>query len=180
MEVIQLGGRTPRTWSSGWDLVRAVVRLMTSGDVDQARRRMRYAWLAGFIWAGISLFNAGINGLGLIFGFDAEGQPWWSGGQLAFVLAESTLVASLSFGVLKRWRPAAVLLFFYFAISRIILIALGLIALQQPPDILRFLVQVVVAYLFFQGIRGTLVFHSLTHPHNPAPAAMPEVPVKED
>ena len=89
---------------------------MTSGDLVQARRRMRFAWVAGFIWAGISLFNAGINALGLIFGFDAEGQPWWSGGQLTFVLAESTLIVVLAFGVLKRWRPAAVLLFFYFVI----------------------------------------------------------------
>ena len=180
MEVIQLGGRTPGSESGGWDLVRAVIRLMTSGDLEQARRRMRFAWVAGFIWAGISFFNAGINALGLIFGFDAEGQPWWSGGQLAFVLAESTLVASLSFGVLKRWRRAAVLLFFYFGTSRIILIALGLISLQQPPDILRFLVQVVVAYLFFQGLRGTLVFHYLTHSQYPAAAAMPEVPVRKE
>ncbi len=160
--------------------MRAVIRLLTSGDVDQARRRMRYAWVAGFIWAGISLFNGGINALGLFFGFNAEGQPWWSSGQLAFVLAESTLVAALAFGVLKRWRPAAALLFFYFAISRIILIAMGLISLQQPPDILRFLLQVVVAYLFFQGIRGTLVFHYLTHPHYPAAAAMPEVPARKE
>ena len=94
MEVIQLGVRTPRPGSSGWDLVRAVIRLMTFGDLDQARRRMRFAWVAGFIWAGISLFNAGINALGLIFGFDAEGQPWWSGGQLAFVLFVQALVRS--------------------------------------------------------------------------------------
>ena len=72
------------------------------------------------------------------------------------------------------------LLFFYFGTSRIILIALGLISLQQPPDILRFLVQVVVAYLFFQGLRGTLVFHYLTHSQYPAAAAMPEVPVRKE
>ena len=112
----------------------------------------------------------------------------WSGGQLAFVLSESTLMAILAFGVLKRWRPAAVLLFFYFAISRIVLIALGPIALQEPSDVPTFLLEVlrfllvnaVVAYLFFQGIRGTLVFHYLTHPDYPAAAAVPEEPVKED
>lgn len=160
--------------------MRAVIRLMSGGDVDQARRRMRYAWLAGFIWAGISFFNAGAIGIGIIFGFDAEGQPQWSGGQLAFVLVESTLVASLAFGVLKRWRPAAVLLFFYFAISRIVLIALGLIALQQSADLLRLLVQVVVAYLFFQGIRGSLAFHYLTHPHYTAAGARHEEQAGEE
>ena len=135
---------------------------------------MRYAWVAAFIWAGISLFNAVIIALGILFGFDAENQPLWSGGQLAFVLAESTLVAILGFGVLKRWRLAAVLLFFYFGISRIALIALGLIALQEPSAVLRFLVQVAVVYLFFQGMRGSLAFHYLSHPAYPTATPMPE------
>ena len=147
----------------------AVIRLMTGGDVNQARRRMRYAWVAAFIWVGIFLFNAGANAL------------VWSGGQLAFVLGESTMVAILAFGVLKRRRPAAVLLFFYFAISRIVFIALGPIALQEPPDILRFLlIEAVVAYLLFQGIRGSLVFHYLTHPHYPTAATMPEAPTGKE
>ncbi len=177
MEVIQLVVRTPGTGSSGWGLVRAGIRLMTSGDLDQARRRMRFAWIAGFIWVGISLFSAVINALGLFFGWDAEGQPWWSGGQLAFVLAESTLMASLSLGVLKRGRPAAVLLFLYFGASRLVLIALGVTVLQEPSDVLRFLlIETVVAYLLFQGMRGSLVFHLLTHSQRPAAAAMPEAP----
>ena len=153
---------------------------MTSGDADQARRRMRYAWVAAFIWAGISLLNAVIIALGILFGFDAENQPLWSGGQLAFVLAESTLVAILGFGVFKRWRLAALLLFFYFGISRIVLIALGLIALQEPSAVLRFLVQVAVVYLFFQGMRGSLAFHYLSHPAYPTATPMPEAPGGEE
>ena len=104
----------------------------------------------------------------------------WSGGQLGFVLAESTLVATLGFGVLKRWRLAAVLLFFYFGISRIALIALGLIALQEPSDVLRLLVQVGVVYLFFQGMRGSIVFHYLTHPAYPTARPMPEAPARKE
>ncbi len=142
---------------------------MASGDLDQARRRMRFAWVAAFIWVGISLFSAGVNAL------------VWSGGQLAFVLTESTLVAILAFGVLKRRRQAAVPLFFYFAISRIVLIALGPIALQEPPEILRFLlIDAVVAYLLFQGMRGTMVFHYLTHPAYPTAAPMPEARAGEE
>ena len=129
-------------------------------DITQARRRMRWAWIAGFSWAIVGLLNA----LLLFSGFDSEVENLWSGGQFAWVVAESGLMALLSYGVLKRVRLAAVSLFFYFWISRIPLLALGWISLEGPPDLARFLImQVLFAYLFLQGMRGVLTFHFLTH-----------------
>jgi len=148
----------------GWDVVQSIIRLMVGNDVDRARKRMRYAWIAGFAWAAVGLVNA------LVFfsGFDAETQTLWSGGQFAFVIIESAVMAALSYGVVKRLRLAAALLFFYFWISRIPLLALGIISLEAPPDLFRFLLQVLVAYLLFQGMRGAFTCYYLTHPYYPA------------
>ncbi len=128
-------------------------RVLIGRDIRQARWRIRWAWIAGFFLVAIYLFNAATRFSG------------WSAGQLAWVVFESGLMALLSFGVLKRARLAAVSLFFYFWISRIALLVLGLIPLEEPPDVARFLImQVLFAYLFLQGMRGTLTYHFLTHP----------------
>ena len=68
-------------------------------------------------------------------------------------------MAVLAYGVLRRVRAAAVLLFFYFLISRIPLLAIGV----MKPEVLP--LQLLFGYLFFQGMRGALTFHYLTHPH---------------
>ncbi len=136
-------------------------QVLIGRDITQARRRMRWAWIAGFAFAAVGLINA----LFLFSGFDSEVENLWSGGQLAWVVVESSLMAVLSYGVLKRVRLAAVSLFLYFWISRIPLLALGWISLEEPPDLARFLImQVLFAYLFLQGMRGVLTFHFLTHP----------------
>ena len=144
-------------------------RVLVGRDITQARRRIRWAWIAGFAWATVGLINA----LLLFSGFDSEVDNLWSGGQFAWVVFESGLMGALSYGVFKRARPAAVLLFLYFWISRIPLMALGWISLEEPPDVARFLImQVLVAYIFLQGMRGVLTLHFLTHlPH--ATAASP-------
>lgn len=130
------------------------MKLMVANDVVRARKRMRNAWIAGFVSAGLGFINA------LIFfsGTDSAAQGSWSAGQFTFVMIESSLMAALSHGVLKRMRATAVLLFLYFLISRIPLLAMGLIR----PEVLP--VQLLFGYLFFQGMRGALTFHHLTHP----------------
>ena len=141
-------------------------RVLVGKDITQARRRIRWAWIAGFAFAAIGLINA----LLLFSGFDSEVENLWSRGQFAWVVFESGLMAVLSYGVFKRARVAAVSLFLYFWISRIPLLALGWISLEEPPDLARFLImQVLVAYLFLQGMRGVLTFHFLTQlPHTTA------------
>ena len=145
-------------------LARRVSRLMVGRDIEQARRRMRNAWIAGFIWTALSFMGA-VAGIWGLSSETPEGP-----GLTLFILAvlEVGLVAYLSYGVLQRRRWAATLLFFYFWISRIPWIAVGLISLQTGPDIARFFVlQVLPAYLFFQGMRGAWTFFYLTHPQYP-------------
>jgi len=151
--------------NTGQRLNRFLNLVLIGRDITQARRRIRWAWIAGFTFAAVGLLNALlINLLSLFFGFDPEVEIRWSGGQLAWVVFESGLIATLSFGVLKRVRLAAVSLFFYFWVSRIPLLALGLIV-DPRDDVAHFLImQVLFAYLFLQGMRGVLTFHFLTHP----------------
>ena len=155
----------------GRRLNRFLNAVLIGTDITQARRRVRWAWFAGFFWATIGLLNA----LLLFSGLDSEVENLWSRVQSAWVVAESVLVAWLSYGVLKRVRVAAVSLFFYFWISRIPLLALGWISLAEPQDVVRFIVmQVLFAYLFLQGMRGVLTLHFLTHPKYPAEASPAE------
>lgn len=156
-------------------LGRTIARYMVGHDIERARQRMKYAWIAGFIWTALSF-------MGAVAGIWALGPDSPEGPGLAlFILAivEVGLVAFLSYGVMQRRRGAATVLFFYFWTSRIPWIAVGLISLQTPPDIARFLLlQLLPAYLFFQGMRGAWTYYYLTHPQYPqtpreVPAARP-------
>ena len=102
-------------------------------------------------------------------------------GQFLFVLAEAGLVAGLAAGVLKRSRAAAALLLFYQVVSKLALF--GLAAFGLGPGNLN-LVSVVLnlafAYLFFQGLRGVLTWHYLTHPYYPTLSSQDAVAGKED
>jgi hypothetical protein len=145
-------------------LARAVIRLLAHDDIDRARKQMRNAWIVGFIWTALSFMGA-VAG---IWGLAPEAEEGTGLGLFILVILEVGLVAYLSYGVLQRRRWAATLLFFYFWISRIPWIAVGLISLQSGPDVARFLVvQVLPAYLFFQGTRGAWTFFYLTHPQYP-------------
>lgn len=146
-------------------LVSAIIKLLVGQDLEQARKRMRNAWLAGFIWSGVVFINTATAIWGLVPGTEERLNL----GLFIFALVEVGIVAFLSYGVLQRRRQAATALFFYFWISRIFWITTGIIGLATILDITRFLVwQVLPAYLFFQGLRGAWTYYHLTHPEYPA------------
>ena len=84
------------------------------------------------------------------------------------------MLGILSYGLKHHSRGAAVGLFFIFCISRIVSIAMGLIVFTTFENIARFMVQLIFAYLFFQGMRGAMTFHYLTHPDYPTSVPQPE------
>jgi hypothetical protein len=129
------------------------MRLMIADDIVKARKRMRYTWIAVFVYAAISLFVA----LSSFSGVNYEAQSSWSTRQFAFVMGEVGLMMVLAFGVLKRIRAAAVLLFFYFLVSKVTVYSIGMGVWRALP------LQLVLGYLFFQGMRGAFTFHHLTH-----------------
>lgn len=147
-------------------LARYFIGLTVGRDLEQARKRMRNAWIAGFVWVALSFMGAAAG----VWGLESGQGPGL--GLFIVVILEVGLVAYLSYGIMQRRRVPATVLFFYFWISRIPWIAVGLISLQSGPDVGRLLLlQLLPAYLFLQGMRGAWTYHYLTHPQYPeAPA----------
>jgi hypothetical protein len=165
-----------RQEGTAWKLVRAIIRLMVGNDIEKARKRIRNAWIAGFIWTAWSYVGA----VGLMWGLASETEEGPGLELFIFAVVEVGLIAFLSYRVMRRGRWEATLLFFYFWTSRIFWLAMGLIRLKTGLDLAGFfLVQVLPAYLFFQGMRGAWTFYYLTHPQYPvaAPEQKVEVPV---
>lgn len=151
---------------TAWRLAHSITRLMVGNDLEKARKRIRNAWLAGFVWSAWSYVGA----VGLLITLASEPAVEGPGlGLFISIVVEVGLIAFLSYRVLRRGRWAATALFFYFWTSRIFWMSMGLIRLETGLDIAGFfLVQVLPAYLFFQGMRGAWTFHNLTHPQYPA------------
>jgi hypothetical protein len=141
-----------------------ILRIILSQDLEQARKRIRLAWLIGFMLSGVFFINAAIA----IWGLAPASADQLPLSLYIFALIEVGIVALLSYGVLRRLKEAATALFLYFWVSRIFWITMGVISLATPPEILKFLVwQVLPAYIFFQGLRGAWTYYYLTHPQYP-------------
>ena len=140
-------------------------RILLGTDVTQASRRIRWAYICGYLYAGVFVFNA----IALFSVGDLEVKGLWSTGQAVFVVLEASLIAFLSFGLSRRNKVAAVGLLGYFLLSRVPLLILGFLPSANELDGLMRLVvmQILPAYLFFQGLRGVLTFHDLKHRHYP-------------
>ncbi len=134
-------------------------RILLGTDVTQASRRIRWAYICGYLYAGVFVFNA----IALFSVGDLEVKGLWSTGQAVFVVLEASLIAILSFGLSRRNKMAAIGLFVYFLLSRVPLLILGFLPAANELDGLMKLVvmQILPAYLFFQGLRGVLTFHDL-------------------
>ena len=87
------------------------------------------------------------------------------------MLLEAALVAVLAAGMLKRNRAAAAALLGYQIVSKLVLFGLAIFGLG-PGNLnpVSLVLNLVFAYLFFQGLRGVLTWHYLTHPVYPADA----------
>jgi len=112
-------------------------------DLQKAENAIKGAWIAGIISGSITLFVTILAIVGVrIFNFSA-----WT-------LLDVILVFGLAYGIYRKNRACAVILFIYFILSKIyMIIALG--AVTGLP------VAILFAYFFFQGIRGTFAYHKI-------------------
>ena len=139
--------------------------LLVGQDLGQAQRRVRWAWVAGFLWAAWSFIGV----MAGIWSLAPEVSDRLDLRLFILAVLEVGLVAFLSYGVMRRWRPAAAILLAYFWPSRIFWIVVGAIALGSMGEIAKFFIlQAAPAYLFLQGMRGVWTHHYLTHPDYPA------------
>ena len=136
-------------------------------DPEQARKRIRWGGGAGLAAALINFIV--IMSTYFVGDTGVEGVIQPSGGQFLFVLAEAVVVAGLAVGVLWRNRAAATALLLYHVVSKLVLFGLAALGLgpgNLPP--VSLVLNLVFAYLFFQGLRGVLTWRYLTHPNYPS------------
>ncbi len=155
---------SPNPWLIGTDLTQARKRILWGGGAGLAEAVINFIVIMSTFFVGDT---------------EVEGVVQPSRGQFLFVLVEAGLVAGLAAGVLKRSRVAAGLLLIYQVVSKLLLF--GLAAFGLGPGNLHpvgLALNLVFIYLFFQGLRGVLTWHYLTHPAYPVPH--PEISSRED
>ena len=117
-------------------------------NMEKANSAIKSAWIAGAISGVITLILALIGA----FGYDL-----WS-------LIDAFLILGLSFGIYKKNRACAVILFVYWIGAKISQMwELG--AQGQPAGLIGVLpIAILFGYYFFQGIRGTFAYHKIARP----------------
>jgi serine/threonine-protein kinase len=116
--------------------------------IEEANSGIRDAWVAGVISIGATMIItlSYITGLG-------NGIGWGNIDQVT--LLDMAITAVLSFGIYKKSRACAILLFVYFIYMRIIMPWMDENVLIGVPFTLIFL------YFIGKGVRGTIVYHKL-------------------
>ena len=116
--------------------------------LEEANSGIKDAWVAGLISVGATM----VITLSYIAGLD-NGIGW---GHIApITLLDMIITAVLSFGIYKKSRVSAIMLFVYFIYMRIIMPWMSEQVLVGVPFALIFL------YFMFKGVRGTLAYHKL-------------------
>ncbi len=109
-------------------------------DMDKAKGAITSAWIAGAI-SGVITVIVSLKGA---FGFNQ-----WN-------LIDAFIMFALAFGVYKKSRISAILLFIFWIGGRILMIV------EEPGTIGGALVMAILfGFWFFQGIRGTFAYHRI-------------------
>ena len=139
---------------------------------DQARRWMRWAWVGGLMWwiwtMAVSIVWLSAPALA-VSEVEGSSQAIPPANLLIYYGVEGFAIALLSLGVMRRWRPPAVLLAAGFVVSRIALIMLGLITLDGVRDVIWLVIYGVLLFAFVRGVQGSFSYHWFTHPPEPGP-----------
>lgn len=122
-------------------------------DMEKAEKAVRNGAIAGFIVAGMTtlIFMLAMSGVG-------DGALDYWNDPLLFI--DIVLAAGLSFGLLFRSRTCAILLFAYFLISKLVLIA-------ETGQFQGIVLALVMLYFFGQAIRGTFAWHRIRQKEDP-------------
>ncbi len=122
-------------------------------DLQSAEKSIRRGAVAGFIVAGLTflLVSSAIS-VGAGGRLEAWNDPW--------NYLDAIIAAVLSFGVLRRSRTAAVILFVYFLSSQI----LQFVETGRPTG---FVMAVVFLFFFGKAIRGTFRYHNIRKEMDP-------------
>jgi len=112
-------------------------------DNEKALKYIKSAW-------GLAIVCSLITLLGIII--SVLGNNNFLGSSL-YDLIDVVFLLGIAFGVYKKSRVCAVILFIYFALSKIYMLSSGM------SNIGGLMVSIAFGTCFFQGIRGTIHYH---------------------
>ena len=143
---------------------------MMAANPEQARRWMRWAWVCGLVWwvwtIGVLLVWMAAPALA-VSEVEGTAPAIPPANLLIYYGIEGFVLAALALGVMRRWRPAAVLLAAGFVVSRIVLIMLGLITLDGFRDAIWIAIYGGLLFAFVRGVQGAYSYHWFTRPPEP-------------
>lgn len=138
---------------------------MMAANPEQARRWMRWAWVCGMVWwvwtIGVLLVWMAAPALA-VSEVEGAAPAIPPANLLIYYGIEGSVLAALALGVMRRWRPAAVLLAVGFVVSRIVLILLGLITLDSFRDAVWLVIYGGLLFAFVRGVQGAYSHHWFT------------------
>ena len=154
------------SWLIGTDPVQARKRILWGGGAGLAAAVINFIVIMSTYFVG----DTGVEGVV---------QP--SRGQFLFVLVEAAVVAGLAVAVLRRSKAGAMALLAYHVVSKLALFGLAAFGLGPGNlNLVSVVLNLVFAYLFFQGLRGILTWHYLTHPNWPGTASTKAAAQEDD
>ena len=120
----------------------------TPTEEARALKHIRNAWIAGIFAYVITIIMVTLEITGVYsFMGDFDGA--------IFGLIDIAAITSLTFGIYKKSRFAAIIMFVYFVASKLMM-------LQDVSTSGTFVIPaLVLGYYFFQGIRGTVTSHKI-------------------
>jgi hypothetical protein len=121
--------------------------LPNQARLEAADKKIRTAWILGIISTVVTLL-ATIAGM---VSPDIATQIGFS----AWNILDVFLLGGLTFGIFKKNRTCAIVMFVYFIISKIIQFSAGV------PNITGIVVAALFGYGYFEGIRGTSAYQSI-------------------
>jgi serine/threonine-protein kinase len=110
---------------------------------EEILKKIKHAWVAAVISGCITL----VVTLVAMSGTDILGFSAWE-------LIDVALIFGLAFGIYKKSRACAVIMFVYFIASKILL----MMQTGRPTGVP---LAIIFAYYFWQGIAGTFAYHKL-------------------
>lgn len=136
--------------------------------LTDAEKKIRTAWIVGIISTFMTLILALVALTSKGGTVDVQGTTI-----SAWYFLDFFLGCLFTFGIYMKSRVAAIGMFIYFLISKLMIWANGLSATGAAPGVL---LGVAFLYLYFEGARGAIAYHRLQAegvPANP-PLAPPE------
>ena len=121
----------------------------TPTDEARALKHIRNAWIAGIFASVITIISVALEITGVYSFVDNSTDG------AIFGLIDVAVITSLTFGIYKKSRFAAIIMFVYFVTSKLMM-------LQDVSVSGTFVIPaLILGYYFFQGIRGTLTSHKI-------------------